>query len=126
MRTLVLSRMKSVVPLGKHFKTDPKIVKTANEEGIFDPEKVKDVVVECDEYLTNIIHTRPLHPEQRIKRLPDGGCRISVAEMSKYRLITWVMHQCGRAKVVAPQDCAVAIAEFSESIYQAHIKHMAN
>ena len=120
MRTLVLSRMKSVVPLGKHFKPDPKIVKTANEEGIFDPEKVKDVVVECDEYLTNIIHTRPLHPEQRIKRLPDGGCRISVAEMSKYRLITWVMHQCGRAKVVAPQDCVTAIAEFSMQIYNRH------
>lgn len=122
MRTLVLSRMKSVVPLGKHFKPDPKIIKTANEEGIFDPEKVTDVVVKCDEYLTNIIHTRPLHPEQRIKRLPDGGCRISVSEMSKYRLITWVMHQCGRATVITPSTITEEIAILAKKITDNH-KH---
>ena len=122
MRTLVLSRMESVIPLGKHFKIDPKIVKTANEEGIFDPEKVGNVVVECDEYLTNIIHTRPLHPEQRIKRLPNGGCRISVSEMSKYRLITWVMHQCGRATVMEPPDIREGIKAFAQRIFEIHSK----
>ena len=122
MRTLVLSRMKSVIPLGKHFKSDPKIVKTANEEGIFDPEKVRNVVVECDGYLTNIIHTRPLHPEQRIKRLPNGGCRISVSEMSKYRLITWVMHQCGRATVMEPSDIREGIKAFAQRIFEIHSK----
>ena len=120
MRTLVLSRIASVTMLGKRFTPDPKIIRTANEEGIFDPEMVRDVVVECDEYLANIIPTRPLHPEQRIEPLPDGGCRILVDEMSKYRLITWVMHQCGRATVVAPRKCVEAIAEFSWNIFHNH------
>ena len=120
MRTLVLARMKRVVPTGKHFDPDPEIIKTANEEGIFDPEMVCNIEVECDEYLTNIIHTRPLHPEQKIERLPSRGCRISVAEMSKYRLITWVMHQCGRAKVVSPDNIKTEITGFAKKIMEAH------
>jgi len=122
MRTLVLSRMASVVPIGKHFKIDPKIVRTANEEGLFDPEMVKNVVVGCDEYLANIIHTRPLHPEQLIKRLPNGGCKIFVTEMSKYRLITWVMHQCGRATVINPCTITQEIAILAKTITDNH-KH---
>ena len=59
--------------------------------------------------------------EECIMRLKNGSCRISVAEMSKYRLITWVMHQCGRAKVVAPQDCADTIADFGEKIFRKHV-----
>ena len=120
MRTLVLSRMKSVLPLGKRFEPDPKIIATANEEGLFDPEMVEGVEVECDEYLTNIISTRPLHPEQRIESLPSGGCRIHVDKMSKYRLITWVMHQCGRAKVAAPLTLREEIRTFAEKIEQQH------
>ena len=121
MRTLVLSRMTSVVPLGKRFEPDPKIIATANEEGLFDPEMVEGVTVECDEYLTNIISTRPLHPEQKIEALPAGGCRIHVDRMSKYRLITWVMHQCGRATVITPVSCVEAIIEYSEKLSQNHI-----
>lgn len=120
-RTLVLSRMKSVVSTGKHFRPDSEIVKTANEEGIFDPEMVSNVVVECDEYLANIIHTRPLHPEQEIERITGGGCRISVAEMSKYRLITWIMHQCGRATVISPLSVRNEISSFATKIAQSHI-----
>lgn len=120
MRTLVLARMKSVVATGKHFDPNPEIIKTANEEGIFDPKMVCNVMVDCDEYLANIIHTRPLHPEQKIERLPSGGCRISVAEMSKYRLITWVMHQCGRAKVFSPDDIKTEITGFAKTIMEAH------
>lgn len=123
MRTLVLSRMKSVVSTGKHFEPSPEIIKTANEEGIFDPEMVSNVVVECDEYLANIVHTRPLHPEQKVERVADGGCRIYVDEMSQYRLVTWVMHQCGRAIVKSPQSCVDLIANFGKKINLEHIKH---
>ena len=118
MRTLLLSRMTGVTLLGKRFTPDSKIIRTANEEGIFDPEIVRGVVVECDEYLANIIPTRPLHPEQRIESLPDGGCRITVAEMSKYRLITWVMHQCGRASVLSPKSVKNDILTFANKIME--------
>jgi len=73
MRTLVLPRMKSVAVTGATFTPDPKIIQTANEEGIFDPEKVKDVVVHCDSYLANMIQTRPLHPDQKIKQKKTGN-----------------------------------------------------
>ena len=115
-RTLVLSRMTGVVQLGRFFKPDPKIIRTADEEGIFDPEIVRGVVVECDEYLANIIQTRPLHPEQRIEPLPEGGCRISVDKMSKYRLITWIMHQCGRASVSSPKSVQNDVLTFANKI----------
>ena len=118
MRTLVLSRMTAATRLGKSFTPDPEIIKTANEEGIFDPEMVRDVVVECDAYLTNIIPTRPLHPEQKIERTADGGCRIRVAKMSKYRLITWVMHQCGRASVSSPRAVRNDILAFANKIME--------
>ena len=125
MRTLVLARMKSVALTGKHFKPNPDIIKTANENGIFDPEMVSNVVVECDEYLANIIHTRPLHPEQKVERTV-GGCRISVSEMSKYRLITWVMHQCGRAFIIKPEPVREEISKFAGILYTFHNRGLGN
>lgn len=120
MRTLAAARMKSVVPTGRHFNPDPKIVATANEEGIFDREIVTDVIVRCDDYLAKIIQTRPLHIEQKVVPLEDGGCEIHVEEMTKFRLITWVMHQCGRATILQPETCRQAVAEFAETITKSH------
>ena len=120
MRTLAAARMKSVVPTGCHFTPDPKIVATANEEGIFDREVVTDVIVRCDDYLAKIIQTRPLHIEQKVVPLEDGGCEIHVEEMTKFRLITWVMHQCGRAQIIQPESCRKKIADFSMEIFQKH------
>lgn len=120
MRTLVLPRMKSVVPIGKNFTPDSKIIKTADEEGIFDPEMVADVVVQCDEYLANLIQTSPLHPEQKVIPLEDGGCEIRVQSMSKYRLITWAMHQCGRGAIVSPLSIRKEILRLANKIADIH------
>ena len=121
MRTLVLSRMKSVVAAGKYFVPDPEIIKTADENGIFDAEMVENVVVHCDDYLAKFISTRPLHPDQEIKELPDGSCELRINRMAKYRLITWVMHQCGRAIIKSPQSCVKAILDFSQKILKSHM-----
>ena len=120
MRTLVLARMKSVVSTGKHFDPDPEIIKTANENGIFDAEMVEDVIVHCDDYLAKFISTRPLHPDQEVKELPDGSCELHVKQMAKYRLITWVMHQCGRAEILVPFDCRKEVLEFSQILELRH------
>ena len=124
MRTLVMSRMKSVVLTGKYFEPDPEIIKTANENGIFDAEMVDDVIVHCDDYLAKFISTRPLHPDQEVIEKPDGSCELHVKCMAKYRLITWVMHQCGRAIVTSPQCCVELIANFGKKINFEHSKHM--
>ena len=119
MRTLVLPRIQSITVTPEEFEPDPAIIKTVNEEGIFDPEMVENVVVQCDEYLANIIQTRPLHPEQVI--IPNAnGCELHVTRMSKYRLITWVMHQCGRAMVITPIGCRSEISNFSKLINIQH------
>ena len=120
MRTLVIARMTSVVPSGKYFEPKTAIIKTSNEEGIFDPEMVEDVHVTCDEYLTNIIQTRPLHPEQKIVELPDGGCELRVKSMSKYRLQVWIMHQCGRATLLEPTALREQIIMYGEKIVSNH------
>ena len=91
------------------------IIKTANEEGIFDPEMVENVVVQCDEYLANIIQTRPLHPEQEIVK-NEKGCELRVRKMSKYRLTTWIMHQCGRAYIKSPRNMLHEISVFADKI----------
>lgn len=121
-RTLVLPRMKSVVSIGRHFEINPKIVQSATEEELFDPETVTDVVVVCDEYLANIIQTSPLHPEQSITDLPDGGCEIKVKSMSKYRLITWIMRQCGRAAITSPANMIGEINNFAQMLVANHTK----
>ncbi len=122
MRTLALARMQSVVPSGWHFTPEPKIVATANEEGIFDREVVTDVIVRCDDYLAKIIQTRPLHIEQRVVPLEDGGCEIHVGKMTKFRLITWVMHQCGRAEIIATTSIRDEITLFASKIIEKHIE----
>lgn len=119
MRTLVLPRIQSITVTPEEFEPDPAIIETANEEGIFDPEMVEDVVVQCDEYLTNIIQTRPLHPDQEI--IPNtSGCEVRVKKMSKYKLITWVMHQCGRARVISPIEMLTDINNYSKKIMGGH------
>ena len=120
MRTLVLARMKSVVSSGKHFDPDPEIIKTANENGIFDAEMVDDVVVHCDDYLAKFISTRPLHPDQEVLTSQDGGCELRVDRMAKYRLVTWVMHQCGRATIKKPESLRKEISKFAEFLHTSH------
>lgn len=119
MRTLVLPRIQNIIVTPEEFEPDPDIIKTANEEGIFDPEMVEGVVVQCDEYLANIIQTRPLHPEQEIIKT-EKGCEVHVRKMSKYRLTTWIMHQCGRAAVNSPPGVFREIQEFASTIIKKH------
>jgi predicted DNA-binding transcriptional regulator YafY len=122
MRTLVVPRITTISVSNEDFEPDPAIIKTANEEGIFDPEMVKNVVVQCDEYLANIIQTRPLHPEQEI--IPNAvGCEVWVKKMSKYKLITWVMHQCGRAYIVQPEIVRDDIFTFATELMVLHKKN---
>ncbi len=121
MRTLALPRMKSVVLSGIRFTPDPKIVATANEEGIFDHDMVENVIVHCDDQLAKIIQTRPLHHEQEVVECPDGGCNICVKRMTRFHLVTWVMRQCGRATIVQPEECRKEVAGFAEKIHILHI-----
>ena len=120
MRTLALPRMKSVVLSGVNFKPDPKIIATANEEGIFDHDMVSDVIVRCDDQLAKIIQTRPLHHEQKIMECSDGGCDIHVKQMTRFHLVTWVMRQCGRATIIQPVECRSEIKEFAKKLLEDH------
>ena len=120
MRTLTIARMKSVKPTGKKFVPDQKIIRTANEDEVFDYDMVEKVVVHCDDYLTKILPIRQLHPDQRIKRFPNGESEVFVKKIPRHRLITWVMHQCGRATLISPTDCAEQIVLFSQTICHNH------
>lgn len=118
MCTLVLARMKSVVSTGKHFDFVLEIIRTANENGIFDAEMMEDVIVHCDDYLAKFILTRTLHPGHKVNPKPDGSCELHVKRMAKYHLFTWVMHQCGRVTVVRPQNIAGEIIGLANEIIQ--------
>ena len=121
-RTLAVRRIKSIVTTEKIFTPDAKIIKTVTEEAIFNNEVVENVIVRCDDYLTSLIQTHPLHPEQEIKLLPDGGCELHVNSIAKYRLLTWTMHQCGRAEIVSPKSLRNRILELASAIIERH-KH---
>ena len=124
MRTLTVARMKSVKPTGKKFTPDPKIIKTANEDEVFDYDMVENVVVHCDDYLTKLLSVRQLHPKQKVELLPNGESNVFVAKLPRHRLITWVMNQCGRATVITPHACADALFEFGEKISYNHANKM--
>ena len=120
MRTLVLARMTNVVVGEKTFKVDPAIVKATQEDNIFDQEMVENAVIHCDEYLTKLLSVKMLHPEQKVKVLPDGSSEISIKKISRLKLITWIMHQCGRAKLISPSIIASEIKLFAEKIVSGH------
>lgn len=126
MRTLVLLRMKVVIPTGQYFIPDLKIIKTANEETIFDPKMVEGIRIICDGYLANILRSRPLHQEQKITATEAGNYEVYIPIMSEYRLITWVMHQCGRATLLSPEDVAEKIIAFSDKITTNQVKGAAS
>jgi len=119
-RTFVVHRIKSVSSTGKFFKPDPAIIKSASEELIFDPEIVKNVKIVCDAYLLNMLRVKPLHAKQKARKLTDGRFEVSIPEIARYRLLTWVMRQCGRAMIVNPSDMASEIREFAKKIQKKH------
>ena len=119
-RTFVLARMTGVVVSGKTFKVIPAIVKSTQEDDIFDQEMVENAVVHCDEYLTKLLSVRMLHPEQKVEMLSDGSSKIHVKKVSRLKLITWIMHQCGRAKLLSPVAVVSEIKNFAESIVSKH------
>ena len=120
MRTLTVARMKSVASTGKKFTPDQKIIRTVTEDDVFDYEAVENVVVHCDAYLTKLLPVRPLHPTQEIKHLPNGESDVSVAKLPRQRLITWTLHQCGRATVIEPADIRAEILGFAKTITNKH------
>ena len=122
MRTLTVARMKSVTSTGKKFIPNRKIIKTVNEDDVFDYEPVENVLVHCDSYLTKLLPVRPLHPSQRIRLLPNGESDVSVARLPRQRLITWTLHQCGRATVISPIEARSDIFIFSKTITDNHSK----
>jgi hypothetical protein len=77
-------------------------------------------VVHCDEYLTKLLSVRMLHPEQEIKLFPDGSSEIHVKKISRLKLVTWIMHQCGRAALLAPATVALEIKKFAKKIADKH------
>ena len=114
-RTLVVPRIQNITITADEFEPDSAIIKTATEEDLFDSDMIDDVIVNCDEYLANIIPIRPLHPDQEI--IPTvNGCELRVKRMSKYRLITWIMHQCGRAYIKSPRNMSDEISELANKI----------
>lgn len=123
MRTLTVARMKSVTPTGRKFIPNSKIIGTVNEDDVFDYEQVKNALVHCDSYLTKLLPVRPLHPTQKIKYLPNGESDVSVARLPRQRLITWTLHQCGRATVISPIDARNEILGFAETITRKHLSY---
>ena len=119
-RTLAVARIQKISFTGRFFETDQNIVKASTEASLFNTEKISNVVVQCDAYLHNIIHFRPLHVDQKIEPLPNGECNLYVDEISKYYLQTWIMHQCGRATVIAPKEIISDIHDFSMKLLKNH------
>ena len=119
-RTLVLARITRVIVSEKIFEVNPAIIKSTQEDDIFDQKIVEHAVVHCDEYLTKLLSVRTLHPEQKVKLLPNGSSEISIKKISRLKLITWVMHQCGRATVTCPNEIAAEIHEFASLVVKNH------
>ena len=53
----------------------------------------------------------------------ENGCELRVRKMSKYRLTTWIMHQCGRATLSSPQKLSHEIIDFSEKLLHSHLEN---
>lgn len=119
-RTFAVRRIKSVITTGESFIPDSKIIKSATEEEIFDNEVVENVVVNCDEYLASLVQTHPLHPEQEVRPLPGGSCELHIKSIARYRLLTWVMHQCGRAEIVSPRELRKSVLELASAVTKKH------
>ncbi len=117
-----LPRIKSVHTTGEVFVPKKAIIKSASEDFIFDSEMASNVKVQCDKYLTKLIETRPLHPEQIVKVNDDGTSEVTVKKISKCKLTAWIMHQCGRAELIAPKELRNKIANFAASIEAKHGK----
>ena len=120
MRTLTVARMKSVTSTGRHFTPNQKIIGTVTEDDVFDYEAVENVLVHCDAYLTKLLPVRPLHPTQKIQLLSNGESDVSVTKLPRQRLITWTLHQCGRATVISPIDARKEIMQLARKTTNNH------
>ena len=119
-RTLVLARMRSVTLTSEDFLPNGKIINSVSEDDIFGADIVQNAVIRCDAYLAKFIRTRPLHTSQKIKKIENGECELSILRIPRYRLLTWIMHQCGRAVLIEPAELKNDILKFTQLIAQKH------
>lgn len=119
-RVFALHRIKKAAPSGKFFEPDEKIIRETIGEQVFEADNVKDAEILCDAYLKNIVQSKILHENQSITKISDDEYLLKIPGISEYKLVTWVLHQCGRATLLKPEHLREEIKEMAEKILNNH------
>lgn len=125
-RVFALHRIKDARPTGKFFEPDEKIIRKGIGEQIFETDNVKDAEIICDAYLKNIVTAKKLHEKQSIRKMEEDKYLLKIPGISEYKLVTWVLHQCGRATLLKPGHLREEIMNMAEKIITNHANEKLN
>jgi len=122
-RSFVLCRIQSAERLGKFFEPDIDLIKDSCQDNIFQTEILNDVELLCTRNIKNILLASPLHRQQNIKTKNADEFILTLPQISKQRLIRWIMEHCGGAALISHPHVQKEIAALAEKLRKIHSTH---
>ena len=94
----------------------------AQSVGIFGGGRPRNFKIKISSYAAPWVTEDPWHPEQKIKKLKDGGIELTVKAAHELEIIPKVLALGGNAEVISPPSCREQIAETISKMAKAYKK----
>ena len=119
-RTFAMHRIVKADISENCFDPDMEIINSIESNSIFTYDQYKDIEILCNKSIHNFIEAKPVHPDQRIEKHPDGTFSLYIPSMAQHEAIQFVLYQIGDAKAINPAPLVTKIAEISANIATNH------
>ena len=111
-----IHRIVSAAATGKYFEHDKHLVEHTKRDGLFELERIQNIVLRCDKRIINYARDYQFHPEQEIITLDNDQFELHIPSAQHDELVRWIMCQTGQAAVVKPAKLKKEIREYAEKI----------
>jgi len=120
LRTFALHRIEQARLTGKTFEPDMDVIRKVREGELFDYRHIRDVVIECSAEIAPYMAEKPLHSAQTVEKNPNGSFILRIPSATGWDVVSWVLSQAGRARLLKPDKLRVKIAEIAAGIAATH------
>lgn len=119
-RTFAVHRILETSMTEYEFTPDSKLIDNVIQGELFDYPPVKNILLECEESVIQLIEERPIHSKQKIKKTEDKIHTVSIPLSSEYALLRWIFNQQGRVRLLEPLKTKNKIAAMLKKMLEKH------
>ena len=115
-RVLALHRIEKAEMLDGKFYPAPELLKNVQEEGLFDFQKIPDVVVEFFTPFDLPMWEKYKHIPGAVKERKENSVILHLHNLTEYEAAQLVLSTCGNAKVYEPADLRLYLRRIANKI----------